>query len=345
MFRPPYLGYVSMPFGIKGGTNFEKLFQKQILQAPFTATVNPAVVLFREDATRPPWKPRHKTRIDWFRGGRRTHEFQLRESIQENIAGSDFVVAVLTNFNPNVMLEVGFAQARKKHIIYLLDRDQFKDMPSNLLNLKRLHLYRLSENLCANLHNRMTEVIDDIKQQRMEVQDQSDVALEYFGDRNSVGLSARLRSASQIIQILTTNLTTVSANLIDAIVWAVKDHPDLRVRILTSDPSNIFIKPRANQLIENEAGYQMELVGSLASVRAKLQPYKNCEVRTYKDFPVQLWHRIDGHIYIGQSSLVRRTRYNSVFGVSVETENIKETFLDHFDKLWTDVSPGTKKKR
>lgn len=330
-----------MPFGTRGGTDFEKLFQEAIFQAPFTATADPEVVLFREDTKRPPWQGRHRTRIDRFRGGHHTHESQLRESIQENIAGADFVVAVLTDFNPNVMLEVGFAQARRKHIIYVLNRDQYPQMPSNLLNLKRLHLYKSSENLRVNLHNRITEVLDAIKQEHVAVRDQGDVALEYYPDRDAVGLSAKLRGATQIIQILTTNLTTVSANFIDPIVLAVKDHPSVSVRILTSDPSNLFIDPRADQLLEDKTGYQMELRGSLASVRAKLRKYENCEVRTYKDFPVQLWHRIDDYIYIGQSSLVRRTRYNCVFGVSVDTENIKATYLDHFDALWADASPGT----
>ena len=78
----------------------------------------------------------------------------------------------------------------------------------------------------------------------------------------------------------------------------------------------------------------MELQGSLESIRAKLRKYKNCKVRTYKDFPVQLWHLIDGNIYVGQSSLVRRTRHNCVFGISTDTEGVKETYLDHFDRLW-----------
>src|ERR1700676_680995 len=103
-----FIGYVSTPFGSKKSTDFTRLYTEGIFPSPNVATGTSDVVLFREDSTRPPWESRHRDRIERFRGGHHTHEYQLRESIQENIVGSDFLIAVLTTFNPNVMLEVGF---------------------------------------------------------------------------------------------------------------------------------------------------------------------------------------------------------------------------------------------
>lgn len=333
-----YIGYVSIPFGVKEGIDFDKLFKEAIFPSPNVATGSSDVVLFREDSARPPWQPHHLARIDRFRGGYQTHEWQLSQAIQENIVGSDFLVAVLTNFNPNVMLEVGFAQAHKKIIIYVLQRDQFPSMPANLQNLKRLHLHKSAENLRMNLYNRIQEALDDLERQHRETRESGGLFLEYYPDRDSIGLVQKFKSAQRTIQILTTNLTTVSANYIDAIAFAATNRPDVVVRILTSDPANEFIDPRADQLVEDKKGYRMELQGSLESIRAKLQRYKNCELRTYKDFPVQLWHIIDDYIYVGQSSLVRRTRHNCAFGVSIETVGVKETYLDHFDRLWEKAS-------
>ena len=309
-----YIGYVSTPFGKKGNTDFNDLFEKAIFPAPSAATGESNVLLFRENSPRPGWRSYHRARVERFRGGYRSTESQLLQAIQDNIVASDFVVAVLTDQNPNVMIEVGFAQAQEKIIIYLLTEDQFKgNMPTNLGNLKRLHLYKTHEDLRLNLYNRIQEVIDDLRQEVRWVD------IEYYPNREAIKLAQRLKNAKKRIQILTTNLTTVSANYIDAIVFAVKETPGLSVRILTSDPENDFINPRANQLGEDQSGYRMELQGSLESIRAKLRKYPNCQVRTYKDFPVQLWHLIDNHIYIGQSSLLRRTRYNCVFDVSVNT--------------------------
>lgn len=330
-----YIGYVSTPYGEKNGTDFSRLYKEAIFPAPTVATGETNIRLFREDSQRPSWEQRHLSRIEQFRGRAQTHEWQLRQSIQDNIIASDFIIAVLTDFNPNVMLEVGFAQAQKKIIIYLLVKNQFDNMPSNLANLKRLHLYKTPDNLKLNLYNRIQEAVDDLKRQKEDLLNIGKDQVDYYRDRDAVHLADKFLHANKLVHIITTNLTTVSANYIDQIAEAAKNNSSLEVKILTSDPDNLFIDPRADQLLEDKKGYRMELQGSLESIKAKLKKYKNCEVRTYKDFPVQLWHRIDDKIYVGQSSLVRRTRHNVVFGVSVDTPNIKETYLDHFDHLWT----------
>ena len=211
-------------------------------------------------------------------------------------------------------------------------------MPSNLGNLKRLHLYDTDDNLKYNLYNRIQEVVDSLRVQHEDSGDGLTWSLTYYPTRQSIGLAEKFGDATKRIQILTTNLTTVSANYIDSMGFAVDRNPELTVKILTSDPRNVFIDPRADQLLEDKRGYGMELQGSLESIRAKLKRYRNCEVRTYQDFPVQLWHLIDDHIYIGQSSLVRRTRHNCAFGISVDTPGVKETYLDHFDRLWEKAS-------
>ncbi len=71
----------------------------------------------------------------------------------------------------------------------------------------------------------------------------------------------------------------------------------------------------------------------MKSVAVKLPGRKNCSVLTYSDFPVQLWNRIDDTIYIGSTSVLRRSRQNCVFAVPVGVPGIKVTFLDHFDEL------------
>lgn len=334
------IGYVSTPFGQKGTTDFDELYKKAIHPAPNVAVAESDIILFREDGSRPPWQVHHEGRIERYRGGHRSHEWQLRQSIQDNIIGSDFLIAVLTDFNPNVMLEVGFAQSQKKIIVYVLYKDQFDKMPANLANLKRLQLYLTPEALKCHLYTRIQEVVDDIKLQHEEIRESGGFFLEYYSDRDSIGLIQKFRNARNKIQILTTNLTTVSANYIDSIIDSVNENPQIEVQILTSDPVNAFIDPRAAQLLEDKRGYRMELQGSLESISAKLKRNKNCEVKTYKDFPVQLWHRIDDRIYIGQSSLDRRTRHNCAFGINVETKGVKETYLDHFDLLWKNASPS-----
>lgn len=338
-----YIGYVTMPFGEKDGTNFDELYKKGIFSSLSLAVPDNRIYLFREDSPeKAPWEPSHLARIEKYRGGYSRYETQLRESIQENIVGSDFVIAVLTGQNSNVMLEVGFAQAQGKVIIYLMQDDEFEGglLPSNLGNLKRMLPYGSVDSLKLNLYQRIQEAITFLEDKYQQSRESGGEALKYYPKRDSVGLADKFARAKERIKILTTNLTTVSANFIDPIVSAVDKNPDLEVKILTSDPENDFIDPRALQLGEDERGYRMELQGSLESISARLRRYENCEVRTYTDFPVQLWHLIDDHIYVGQSSLLRRTRLNCVFRVSTDTIGIKETYLDHFERLWKTSSPS-----
>lgn len=342
-----YFGYVSIPFGIKNGIDFDELFRSNIFPAPTIATNESNVQLYREDSSiQAPWisSAKHISKVESLIGPSSIHETQLRQSIQENIVASDFVVAILTGLNPNVMLEVGFAQAMKKIIIYLMRKDQYKDtMPSNLGNLKRLHLYGDDEDLKLNLYNRIQEAIIALEVQRNNELKLGGIDLNYFQSRMRIHLWRQFENAKKRIWILTTNLTTVNANFIDSIVVAVDKNPSVEVKILTSDPENEYIGPRAKQLGEDELGYKMELQGSLQSINAKFQKYKNCEIKTYTDFPVQLWHLVDDYLYVGQSSLVRRTRHNCVYGINVEVEGVKETYLDHFERLWESSSTPTTK--
>jgi hypothetical protein len=339
-----YIGYVSTPFGKHNGTDFTELYNNAIFPSRNVAPGGANIFLFREDADRPPWEPRHKHRIERFRGGHNNPpEVQLYEHIQANIVASDFVIAVLTEFNRNVMLEVGFAQGQRKPIIYVLQGSQIDQMPANLRYLKPL-LYDSSETLKFNLYFKIKEVAEELEGEYEHPGIGAPLRLDYYPNRRAIGLSEKLRRATKRIQILTTNLTTVSADYIDSIVSAVSSNPSLVVRILTSDPENHFIDPRAHQLVQDTKGYKMELQGSLESIRAELRKYQNCEIRTYKDFPLQLWHLIDDYIYVGQVSLVRRSRWNCVFGIGIDTPGVSETFLEHFDRLWEKAAPPGHRK-
>lgn len=333
-----FIGYVSMPFGKQHGVNFDEVWESAIFTAPTAATSKGAsrVLLFREDSGRPKVEERHRRRLDHYGRPSSRTETRLRDEIQNHIILSDFVVADISYSNPNVMLEVGFAQALRKRIIYITQT--FEDNPANLGDLKRVFAYTASayELLKYHLFTMIKQVVEEVTDEEAFEKERGS-HIHYFGQRQRIPLDERFADAKHIIQILTTNLTTVSANYIDSIGTAIenakKHRRKLEVTILTSDPTNPYISARAHQLGENRVGYRHELEGSLISIAAKLEKEPNCQILTYQDFPVQLWHRIDGTIYVGSSSLLRRTRFNCVFAVSVDVPGIQETYLDHFDEL------------
>jgi hypothetical protein len=332
------IGYVSIPFGKKHGVDFTDIYRRAIFSAPDVAAGSEpsGVALFREDGEQPQLASRHKRRLDTFTRGQPAREVRLREEIQKHIVLADFVVADISHANANVMLEVGFAQGIGKPIIYITHTPE--NIPSNLGDLGRRFDYNRADlqTLKRNLWHKIRALQDDIGRAETDALEQGG-NIQYFSDRRHVHLDQRLAEARDTIQILTTNLTTVSADYLDSIEIAIGQAADagrtLHVSILTSDPSSPFIEARANQLKLSVTGYIQELTGSLESIAAKLMGIANCRVMTYQDFPVQLWHRIDDVIYIGTPALVRRSRLNCVFAVSVDAPGIKETYLDHFEKL------------
>jgi hypothetical protein len=339
------IGYVSISFGKKRNVNYTDIYTSAIFPAPRSVAMSEAknICLFREDERVPQLEDRHKVRLERFGLNKIHAETRLRQEIQKHIVLSDFIIADISDLNPNVMLEVGFAQALEKRIIYITHA--FKKIPSNLGDLKRLYVYSLDnlEDLKINLWLKIKEVISETETEDQIVKEHGGV-IEYYPERQKMPLDEKLQNAKEVIQILTTNLTTVSSSYRNSILKAldsVQGKSRLEVTILTSDPSNPFIQPRADQLNEDFAGYQSELEGSLKSVAAKLLERKNCSIFTYKDFPVQLWHRIDKTIYIGSPSVLRRSRENCVFAVSIDVPGIKETFLDHFDELKKRATPYT----
>ena len=334
-----FVGYVSIPFGEKEGVDYSGIYTQAIVLAPkrVASSESTSVQLFREDEDLPELSETHEKRLVEYGIERYEAETRLRTEIQKHIILSDFVVADISNANANVMLEVGFAQALGKRVIYLTHGSS-RDSPSNLGDLKRLIKYSVDNlgDLKITLWSKIMEVVGELAAAE-DCEREQGGAIQYYPARKKMPLDDLLEGATEVIQILTTNLTTVSANYRDAIIKAVnrarEEGRDLKVTILTSDPSSDFIDPRAEQLGEDQQGYQSELTGSLQSVAAKLTDFEGCKILTYRDFPVQLWHRIDGMIYIGSPSVSRRSRENCVFAVPVNVPGIKETYLDHFENL------------
>ena len=291
------IGYVSIPFGVKHDTDFTKIYTEGIA-ATFESLApsdRKQVFLFREDERVPKLGVRHRRRLEQM--GYSTHpvETRLREEIQKHIVLADFIVADISHANANVMLEVGFSQAIGKRIIYLTHTIECN--PTNLGDLKRFFVYQEGDldHLRINLSLKINEVVSEVREEARENLDQGG-DIEYFPERQKIPLDELLESAQSTIQILTTNLTTVSANYRESIMKAIQKAEEedrtLEVTILTSDPTNLFIKARAEQLDEDFAGYQSELEGSLKSVAVKLLDKMHCKILTYRDFPVQLWHRM-----------------------------------------------------
>ena len=53
-------------------------------------------------------------------------------AVTEAIKKADFIIADLTELNPNIIYEIGYAHALEKHVFLIVSRDAKADIPSDL---------------------------------------------------------------------------------------------------------------------------------------------------------------------------------------------------------------------
>src|SRR6185295_16506774 len=222
---PRLIGYVSIPFGLKDDIDYSRIYREAIFPAPNSVapTDSQRIYLFREDEEEPPFESKHHARLEQYGFERSPNETRLREEIQKHIILADFMIADISVANPNVMLEVGFGQAIGKRIIYMT-HGSAKAVPTNLGDLKRLLKYSLDklDDLRLNLWAKIQDVTSDLEQEEtLRFARQHGTQIRYYSERQKAPLEERFENARSTIQILTTNLTTLSANYREAILRAL----------------------------------------------------------------------------------------------------------------------------
>jgi nucleoside 2-deoxyribosyltransferase len=84
------------------------------------------------------------------------------ESIRGCLNDADFVIADLTGHNPNVMWEVGFAQALNKPVLLLVNEAGADDIPFDVAGYLRLS-YQTSPAGISELKHRLGSWVSRIK--------------------------------------------------------------------------------------------------------------------------------------------------------------------------------------
>ncbi|MCI0638021.1 MAG: helix-turn-helix domain-containing protein [Gemmataceae bacterium] len=197
----------------------------------------------------------------------------------------------------------------------------------------------LSRFLNDNRSLRLNSAADVALGLGLELVGASERKISYFHDRSAANLEKAFQAAKKTIQVITTTMTREGSRnfvraILDARNAAERAGRGLKeVTILASHPDNPFLRVRAAQLGVSYEKYKTELRDVLGIISHEFRGWPNCELWTYRDFPVQFWYRVDATIYVNIPSIVRHTRHNCLFGVPVDLPGVKKTFLAHFDKL------------
>ncbi len=291
----------------------DRIFQKlQEAVNRFSKTTDHSVVITRADLT-PPLKT------------------TLEEHLAEHIERCDIVLAEISQLNPNVLFEMGYAIALRKPVIILVQTGT--RVPADFRG--RLYFEYTIDDLDVlpqTLQGYLFGAVDTLLAARFRQTYQ----VQAFARRDLADLGSRLTLASQRIEILTTNLFSLVKNdHVETIAERCKKSPALGVRILTLDPESDFAAHRARQVGISTRHFRDELRGSLEQVSKILKNYpEQCRLATYNEFPTQITVRIDDLVYFHVVSANHQSRNNISLKFNELNAGVSESILSHFDTVW-----------
>ena len=287
----------------------------------------------------------------------------LAAHIESVLNVSDVMIADLTTQNPNVNIEIGYALALRKPIVYVTqDR---KDVPAYLQGkiveeyspLDKESLERLSIVMLNRVLDQLAIVNaqKDVQSAKMEVE--AHYVVDCYAQRADAPLAQYFRQAKEQIDILTTSLTFLfrkhresldgkapgARSYFDEIVAAFeRPGSALAVRILTLDPESHFAAKRGRQLGFSPANFRTQLKAALERTKEIAANYQSerFEVRTYDDFPNQITYGIDDAIINCVVAQPTQSRNHLSIKFDRRQQGVERSFLTHFETVWRNASPG-----
>jgi len=280
----------------------------------------------------------------------------LAEKIEEELKGADVIVFDVTEVNPNVHIEIGFALALAKPVI-LITQD-LKYVTTHLQG-RIIKEYSHDIDSLTRLSTELLYIIKDkiklIKAEEKRSEAEMGLAVQYdvecYSNRDFIGLEKYFRAARRRIDILTTNLaflfdahetefekkSSSPRTYFDEIKTALdRETSKLKVRVLTLDPESDFAAKRGKQLGFSAAVFRDDLRKALADTRkiAEKYPHERFELRSYEDFPNQISFRIDDDIFNCVVAQPTQSRNHLAFKLDRRLVGVENSFINHFQNVW-----------
>lgn len=286
----------------------------------------------------------------------------LKQSVISLINRCHICLGIITDLNPNVLWEVGFAESKDKPIILLVAEG---------VNAANYSPVLIAEALKVTYDGTIfdDETPDDARltdfQQKLlsffnigvnVVKGVGKPAPQYsvFSNRFDANLPTAVLNAENTIDLITTNLSyyadfdnfTAELNGQQCYAFDSPINKGVRVRILTLNPESVISEYRAKQLgREHEVNvYRDQLRRAATSFYHRYIDKENVEIKIYDDLPSQITLLIDGNTITSFVSRGQQARYNIHVEFNQECKGVHETFENHFAEVYanqkytTDIS-------
>jgi len=260
----------------------------------------------------------------------------LHAHVIDCIRNSDFCIADFTGQNPNVIYETGFARGIGREVLVIC-----QDRASVPTDLRGIIAVPYNMNELTYLSHDIEQHFDRVIESIGELRKARHPMVPYFSSRTEALVRSKIRNAKAKIDILQTNLSNVQGSYLTDLRDALKEHPELELRILTLNPQSLFVNFRAEQVGHKRdvAAYRNELQSSLNGVYMHLKDYEErVRIKIYDDLPTQITFFFDSEILASVVSALGRSRYNCAFLLPVTLPGAGTSFVEHFDHLWNQKS-------
>ncbi len=260
----------------------------------------------------------------------------IEEHLKKYIDNCDCAIAEISQLNPNVMFEMGYAIGVNKPVIVMVQRGIA--VPADFRG--RLYFeYSLEElDLVPQI---LQGYIKSAVESKIAERQKSTYKVKAFANRTVSDMKDRTKMAEKIIEVLTTNLNSfIESGLADIVNERLKVQSELRIRILTLDPESDFAAHRARQLKKSTRYFREELRLSLERTSQIFFDFPDrCNIATFDEFPPQISFRVDDIIYSNVVSSNQQSRNNVLLRFHITDSGVRESIVSHFETVWGRSNP------
>lgn len=304
--------------------------------------------------------------IKLWRADRNYESLTLKTNVIRGIERSSFILAVLTTSvvsgasglrltNPNVLWEMGYAEAIGKPIVVLADNNDLRRLPI-LAGMPNVCVYDHSivqqispkdaprglSFIAASLVQYINRAFEEAKSGPIGAHGSR---ARFYPSRDTIDLPFMISTAQKQVDILTTNLDYFHSK-----IFQIDPHPIKKalengatVRIVTMDPESVIAEYRARQLVRGQdvPGYRRELRAGIISLFNQFGDHPDFHLHVYNDLPLQITTRIDQTIITSVVTIGERARKRIQIQFNLHDEGVTESFVSHFQSMFdnsTDVT-------
>ena len=347
------IAFVSMPFGDNhesSDNEWTKLFEHGL--KPLEREINGLAENIKH------------TPIKLWRADRNLKSLSLKLNVMRGIDQATFMICVLTTSvaegtsglrltNPNVLWELGYADALNKPIIVMADDPSLAQLPI-LAGFPNVCIYNhkvvqetkvkdAPDGLNHIAKNLVPYVLQASNEARMGIRDHRTRAIAY-ANRDAVDLVSMISNARNQVDILTTNLNYFLFDKLKSNCSPFREalNHGASVRIVTMNPESVIAEYRAKQLIRGQdiPGYRRELRNGIVTLFNLFEEHPQFHLHVYDDLPLQITFRIDENIITSIATRGERARKRIQIKFSLYDEGVTESFVSHFQSMFdnsTDV--------